>query len=76
MQLCYFSPRIHRPKPQRPPVGGPGAERPLGGLFVNRAQAIKYALSENGHHPEAIVELLRGIELDMNRNVPRSRGGL
>jgi hypothetical protein len=36
-----------------------------GGLFVNRAQAVKYALFENGHHPEAIVELSREIELDM-----------
>ena len=38
-----------------------------GGLFVNRAQAIKYALFENGHHPETIVELPRGIELDMSK---------
>src|SRR5882724_1859073 len=30
-----------------------------GGLFVNRAQAVKYALFENGHHPETIVELSR-----------------
>jgi hypothetical protein len=37
-----------------------------GGLFVNRAQALKYALFENGHHPETIVELSRGIELDMS----------
>src|ERR1700681_3581880 len=36
-----------------------------GGLFVNRAQAIKYALFENGRHPETIVELSREIELDM-----------
>ena len=36
-----------------------------GGLFVNRAQALKYALFENGRHPETIVELLREIELDM-----------
>jgi hypothetical protein len=36
-----------------------------GGLFVNRAQAIKYALFENGHRPETIVELSREIELDM-----------
>jgi hypothetical protein len=35
-----------------------------GGLFVTRAQAIKYALFENGHHPEAIVEMSREIELD------------
>ena len=37
-----------------------------GGLFVNRAQAVKYALFENGHHPETIVELSREIELDMS----------
>src|SRR6266404_4935661 len=43
-----------------------------GGLFVNRAQAIKYALFENGHHPETIVELSREIELDMGRNIPAS----
>jgi hypothetical protein len=36
-----------------------------GGLFVNRKQAIRYALFENGHHPETIVELSRAIELDM-----------
>ena len=38
-----------------------------GGLFVNRAQAIKYALFENGHHPETIIETSREIELDMGR---------
>jgi hypothetical protein len=37
-----------------------------GGLFVSRAQAIKYALFENGHHLETIVELPREVELDMN----------
>ena len=37
-----------------------------GGLFVNRAQALKYALSENGHHPETIIELSREIELNMH----------
>ena len=37
-----------------------------GGLFVNRAQALKYALFENGHHPETIVELSREIELNMH----------
>jgi hypothetical protein len=39
-----------------------------GGLFVSRAQAIKYALFENGQHPETIVELPREIELDMGKN--------
>lgn len=35
-----------------------------GGLFVNRAQAVKYALFENGNRPETIVELSRKIELE------------
>ncbi len=38
----------------------------FGGLFVNRAQALKYALFENGHHLETIVELAREIELDIS----------
>jgi hypothetical protein len=46
-----------------------------GGLFVNRAQAIKYALFENGHHPETIVELSRQFELDMARNSPSQIAG-
>ena len=37
----------------------------FGGFFVNRAQAVKYALFENGRHPETIVELSHEIELDM-----------
>ena len=40
-----------------------------GGLFVNRAQAVKYALFENGHHPETIIELSREIELDMSAKI-------
>lgn len=48
-----------------------------GGLFVNRAQALKYALAENGHHPETIIELSREIELDMHRrgNLPSRPAG-
>ena len=45
----------------------------FGGLFVNRAQAVKYALFENGHHPETIIELSRGIELDMSGRQAGSR---
>src|SRR3982074_122182 len=41
-----------------------------GGLFVNRAQAIKYALFENGPCPETVVELSREIELDMGGKRP------
>jgi hypothetical protein len=36
-----------------------------GGLFVSRAAAVKYALRENGHHLETIVELPREIELEI-----------
>jgi hypothetical protein len=43
-----------------------------GGLFVNRAQAFKYALFENGRHPETIVELSREIELDMGGKLAAS----
>lgn len=40
----------------------------FGGLFVNRAEAFKFALRENGHHPETIVELSHEIELDISAN--------
>jgi hypothetical protein len=39
----------------------------FGGLFVSRAQAVKYALFENGHHPETIVLTANIVELDMHR---------
>jgi hypothetical protein len=38
----------------------------FGGLFVNRADAVRYALFENGRHPEAVVEIPGMLELDMN----------
>lgn len=37
----------------------------FGGLFVNRAQALKYALHENGRHAEAVVEVAHELELDI-----------
>lgn len=40
----------------------------FGGLFVNRAQAFKYALLENGRHPETIIEVSCEIELDIITN--------
>ena len=45
-----------------------------GGLFVNRAQAVKYALFENGHHPETIIVLPSEIELDMGGRLPFAAG--
>ena len=41
-----------------------------GGLFVNRAQAVKYALFENGHHPETIIESSREIEIEPGSKLP------
>ena len=43
----------------------------FGGLFVSRNEAVKYALFENGRHPETIVEISREIELDI-RGYPAS----
>ena len=43
-----------------------------GGLFVSRVAAVRYALFENGNHPEAIVAVSREIELDMGgERLPR-----
>jgi hypothetical protein len=39
----------------------------FGGLFVSRAQAVKYALSENGDHPATIVLSADIVELDTHR---------
>lgn len=37
-----------------------------GGLFVSRQNAIRYALFENGHRPEAIIMVTGILELDMS----------
>lgn len=37
----------------------------FGGLFISRAEAIRYALFENGHHPESIKAASSTLELDM-----------
>ncbi len=42
------------------------------GLFVSRAQALKYALFENGHHPETIILTTNIVELDMHRKASTS----
>jgi hypothetical protein len=36
-----------------------------GGLFVGRAEAIKFALSQNGNRPEAVIATAGTLELDM-----------
>ena len=36
-----------------------------GGLFAHRVDAVRYALFENGRHPEAIIAIGGVLELDM-----------
>jgi hypothetical protein len=43
-----------------------------GGLFISRIAAVRYALFENGHHPDAIVSSASPLELDMGNTPPRS----
>jgi hypothetical protein len=38
-----------------------------GGLFVDRVQAVKFAMSESGKRPQAVVITVPGVlELDLN----------
>jgi hypothetical protein len=36
-----------------------------GGLFVNRAEALKFALFENGHQPQAVIMVPGVFELNL-----------
>jgi hypothetical protein len=47
-----------------------------GGLFIGRAEAVKFAMFENGHHPEAVVMVPGVLELDIsNRSSDRIDSG-
>jgi hypothetical protein len=37
-----------------------------GGLFVNRAEALKFAMFENGNRPQAVIMVPDVLELDMS----------
>ncbi len=37
-----------------------------GGLFVDRVHALKYAMSENGNCPRAVIMVPDVLELDLN----------
>jgi hypothetical protein len=37
-----------------------------GGLFVSRAEALKFAMSENGKRPQAVITVSGVLELDMS----------
>jgi len=44
-----------------------------GGLFVNRAQALKFARFETGNRPQAIVMVPGVLELDLNPPLARNQ---
>ena len=44
-----------------------------GGMFVNRAEAIKFAMFENGNRPQAVIMVPGILELDMSRK-PHAAG--
>jgi hypothetical protein len=37
-----------------------------GGLFVDRAEALKFAMFENGNRPQAVIMVPDVLELDMS----------
>jgi len=50
-----------------------------GGLFVDRAEAVKFAMFENGNRPQAVIMVPGILELDMSaqpRDQNRSTAGL
>ncbi|MGB9043917.1 MAG: hypothetical protein WCC81_15760 [Pseudolabrys sp.] len=42
-----------------------------GGLFVNRTEALKFAMFENGNHPQAVIMVPGVFELDVNGKTAR-----
>ena len=46
-----------------------------GGLFVDRAEALKFAMYESGRRPQAVIMVPGTLELDMNPKPIRARVG-
>ena len=44
-----------------------------GGMFVSRAEAVKFAMFENGNRPQAVIMVPGILELDMSGK-PRAGG--
>ena len=42
-------------------------DRLCGGLFVDRAQALRFAMFENGRHPESVIMVPGVFELNTSR---------
>jgi hypothetical protein len=45
-----------------------------GGLFVDRKEALKFAMFENGNRPQAVVMIPGVLELDMNSKAGPKHG--
>jgi hypothetical protein len=43
-----------------------------GGIFVNRTEALRFAMFESGHRPQGVVMVPGVFELDMNRGAGKS----
>ena len=43
-----------------------------GGLFVDRTEALKFAMFENGNRPQAVIMVPGVLELDMSAKRPAS----
>ncbi len=46
-----------------------------GGLFVSRAEALKFAMFENGNRPQAVIMVPENLELDLtgrSHNIDRT----
>lgn len=46
-----------------------------GGLFIDRAQALKFAMFENGRRPQAVIMVPGVLELDINNAMASSDPG-
>jgi hypothetical protein len=49
-------------------------QRMRGGLFVDRKEALKFAMFENGNRPQAVVMVPGVFELDMNSTAGAKNG--
>ena len=43
-----------------------------GGLFVGRAEALKFAMFENGNRPQAVIMVPGVLELEMSAKPPHA----
>jgi hypothetical protein len=43
-----------------------------GGIFVDRVEALKYAMFETGHRPQAVIMVPGLLELEISSTPPRS----